>query len=654
VVELQQTEVGLDVLEPVHLVQGKTVDVAPGAAVLVEEVGVHGHVFLHGGAVGTGSRHADAPVSGSGAKEVVVARSGTRRKRVWGVVVLAVIAVVVGIATTVVAAVAAPERITSLWVSATIADDGSARVEEVIDYDFGGHQRHGIFRTVPGLRTSAPVDVSSPDAPDSYTLTGSFPPELKIGDPDRTVSGEHRYVLRYTVDGVASNGALAWDAVGTEWQVDIEDVEVHVLAPTSLTGQRCVTGTTGSTGRCAIDQPEPGHLETHVDRVPSGEGVTVFATAGEPLATAPTQPSPPAQAAAAPRTGTSPAVPGLLAGVLALVLGLLTMQVLRRAGRERVPATGVPALGAPGEEARIDLEELGGYAAPTSTLPAGLSAAQGGVLLADGVRNEHKAAWLVEQAVAGTIELTGGEGWDAKDMALVRLAPGDAGAQRLLDTAFRGRQVVVLGRYDRDFAGMWKQLGEELSRWRRGSGLWDTAADSRTVLVRVLGAVAGLVGVGLAVLGGWLSAEQVLLPLVLAGVGGVLAGAGFAGLVRGWELKVLTPAGSAAWLQAESLRQFLAQSPPTAIDEAVADGRLGIYTAWALALGQAKRWKELASSTTVPGRRGYYNDPYYRYAVYSPVFLHSCSTASTAPSSSSGGGGGGVGGGAGGGGGGSW
>jgi hypothetical protein len=172
----------------------------------------------------------------------------------------------------------------------------------------------------------------------------------------------------------------------------------------------------------------------------------------------------------------------------------------------------------------------------------------------------------------------------------------------------------------------------------------------------VVGALVGVVGIGLAVLGGWLSAEQVTLPVVLAGVGGVLAGAGFAGLVRGWELKVLTPEGSAAWLQVESLRQFLAQSPPTAIDEAVADGRLGTYTAWALALGQAQRWKELASSTTVPGRRGYYSDPYYRYALYSPVFVHSCSTASTAPSSSSsgGGGGGGVGGGAGGGGGGTW
>jgi hypothetical protein len=585
---------------------------------------------------------------------VLVARSGTRRKRVVGIVVLAVIAVVVGIATTVVAAVVAPERITSMWVSATVADDGSAQVEEVIDYDFGGHQRHGIFRDVPGLRTSAPIEVTSPDAPDSFTVTGSFPPQIKIGDPDETMSGQHRYVLRYTVDNVAPNGRLAWDAVGTDWQVGIETAEIHVVAATALSGERCVRGKTASTESCDLALVEPGHLAARVDDLPSGQGVTVYATAGEPLATAPVQPEPGPPVAAA-RTGASPVVLGLLAFVLALLAGLLTMRVLRRAGRERVPATGIPALGAPGEEARIDLEELGSHAAPTSTLPSGLSAAQGGVLLADGVRNEHKAAWLVEQAVAGTIELTS-DTWDAKDMSLVRLAPGDAGAQRLLDTGFRGRQVIVLGRYDRDFAGMWKQLGEELSLWRKASGLWDTAADTRTVLVRVLGTLAGLVGAGLAVLGAWLSAGQVTLPLVLAGAGGVLVGIGFAGLVQGWELKVLTPAGSAAWLQAESLRQFLEQSPPTAIDEAVADGRLGIYTAWALALGQARRWKELASSATVPGRRGYYNDPYYRYAVYSPVFLHSCSTASTAPSSSSsgGGGGGGVGGGAGGGGGGSW
>src|SRR4051794_3807381 len=325
------------------------------------------------------SRVHDAPMQqypcriGSEQRRWPVARSATHRKRVVGVVVLVVLAVVVAIATSVVAAAGAPERITSLWVSATVTDDGSAQIQEVIDYDFGGHSRHGIFRDVPGLRTSAPIEVSSPDAPDSSTVTGSFPPQIKIGDPDRTVSGQHRYVLRYTLDGVAPGGRLAWDAVGTGWPVDVDDVEVHVVAATSLSGQRCVAGGTGSTASCAIDEPEPGHLVAHVDHLSSGKGVTVFATAGEPVATAPVLPDPPSPVAVE-RTGTSPLVPGLLAGALALLIGLLTMRVLRRAGRERVPATGIPALGAPGEEARIDLEELGGYAAPTSTLPAGLSA----------------------------------------------------------------------------------------------------------------------------------------------------------------------------------------------------------------------------------------------------------------------------------------
>ena len=247
--------------------------------------------------------------------------------------------------------------------------------------------------------------------------------------------------------------------------------------------------------------------------------------------------------------------------------------------------------------------------------------------------------------------INGGQG--RAHAAVFRLAEPAQGEELSLSLIFERYYAPALGRFR--ISVTTDPRGAEARHPAEIEEILATAADSRTVLVRVLGTLAGLIGAGLAVLGGWLSATQTTLPLVLAAVGGVLAGVGFAGLVRGWELKVLTPAGSAAWLQTESLRQFLAQSPPTAIDEAVADGRLGTYTAWALALGQAKRWKELATTTTVPGRRGYYSDPYYRYAVHSPVFVHSCSTASTAPSSSSsGGGGGGVGGGAGGGGGGSW
>ena len=101
----------------------------------------------------------------------------------------------------------------------------------------------------------------------------------------------------------------------------------------------------------------------------------------------------------------------------------------------------------------------------------------------------------------------------------------------------------------------------------------------------------------------------------------------------------------------ESLRQFLASSPPTAVDQAVATEQVGRYTAWAVALGEAERWSQLTSKVSLAAgspydRRGMY------YAGYAPVFVTSFSRTSVNPSSSSGGGG--VGSGAGGGGVGSW
>jgi uncharacterized membrane protein len=109
-------------------------------------------------------------------------------------------------------------------------------------------------------------------------------------------------------------------------------------------------------------------------------------------------------------------------------------------------------------------------------------------------------------------------------------------------------------------------------------------------------------------------------------------------------------------MRVESLRQFLAQSPPTAVDEVTASGHIGRYTPWAVALGEAQRWAQLASKignhAALP-----YDTRGLLYAGYAPMFVTHCCTSSTASSASSGGGGGGgvsVGGGAGGGGGSSW
>jgi hypothetical protein len=207
-------------------------------------------------------------------------------------------------------------------------------------------------------------------------------------------------------------------------------------------------------------------------------------------------------------------------------------------------------------------------------------------LLAGRALDQHKAAWLIDQAVAGVVDLVP-DGTADEAMVMVRLRSGDPAVARMLDIAFRGRDRVTLGGYDRDFARMWAALGRELSAWQDRSGLWDSDADRRARRIRVVGALAGVAGAIAAIVGGYYSARLAGLPVVLAGLGGALAGAGAACAVRGWEARVFTPEGSAAWMRVESLRQFLAQSPPTAVDAVIASGHIGRFTAWAVALGEA-------------------------------------------------------------------
>ncbi len=105
-------------------------------------------------------------VSWSGNGSGPFARMRTRTRRRVDVVLLAVGIAVTGAAAAIGAAAGDTERATALWVGAWLTDDGSARIVEVIDYDFGSEARHGIFRDVPGLSPDARVVVSSPTAPD--------------------------------------------------------------------------------------------------------------------------------------------------------------------------------------------------------------------------------------------------------------------------------------------------------------------------------------------------------------------------------------------------------------------------------------------------------------------------------------------------------
>jgi len=578
--------------------------------------------------------------------------SRARARRRVDLLLVAVGGLLVAVVTAGFAAAGDGERVTGMWAGAEVAADGGATVVEVIDYDFGPQAKHGIFRDVPGLRADDPgaVRVSSGTAPADVQLSPSGGgTRIRVGDPNRTVTGRHRYRIEYPLGGVAPGGVLAWDAVGTGWTVPIGAVEVHVAAPFEFRDVRCVRGGVSAEDPCAsAAQAEPGRLDATESGLDPGEGVTVYAT-GTPIGAAPSLPEPPAGAPVDPGTGVLP--PALLAVVAALAAAALTSRVVRRAGRERVAAGGAAeaAWAEPGREMLVDPVALGDLATIEFAPPRELTAPQGGVLLAEAVRGEHQAAWLIGAAIDGYLDLE--QGGRSRNVTLVRRPHTDGPATVLIDRIFDGRNRVILGTYDASFAEGWRGIGAELRDWQRGSGLWDPAGDRRRLVALVCGSLAGLVGFALAGLGGVLANRQGAAFLALVAVGALGAGAGIAAVVRAWELRVRTPTGSGLWLRVESFRRFLAGSEAHHADEAAKRGVLREYTAWAVAVGEIDRWSRAVAASSVAA------DPAaaatVSYAMLGPSLSRAAASSAVEPSSS-GGGGGGVGGGAGGGGGGSW
>jgi len=187
------------------------------------------------------------------------------------------------------------EVIENFDVHIDLHEDGSFTVTEEILYDFENAQRHGMFRTIP---TSHPQDASSwykeryidIDVQSVRMDGGSVPYEIttpgdaikiKIGDPNKTITGLHTYTLVYEVAGALSQTGdvteLYWNATGHGWNIPIgvTRVEIHAPRGTLKTAQACYVGTRGSTERCSVGRGHDG-MSLFIGRALSpGEGVTV-------------------------------------------------------------------------------------------------------------------------------------------------------------------------------------------------------------------------------------------------------------------------------------------------------------------------------------------------------------------------------------------
>ena len=167
------------------------------------------------------------------------------------------------------------ESTPSFSVDIEIQPSGDLLITETIVQEFGSTARHGIFRYIPDrLRYDdrydrvTPIDLVSvtatpPGTPadvETSSDSGSF--VIRIGDPDRTVTGRHTYTIVYRVEGAmngfADHDELYWNAIGDRWEQSIGEMHVRVEGPAPITRSACFQGPFGSTLGCERFQVKNG------------------------------------------------------------------------------------------------------------------------------------------------------------------------------------------------------------------------------------------------------------------------------------------------------------------------------------------------------------------------------------------------------------
>jgi hypothetical protein len=577
------------------------------------------------------------------------------------------------------------ERMTSFDINVTVNDDGSADFVEHIVWDFGATEHHGIDRVLVTQQhldddkehdRKYPLhvlDVTSPDAPAQFKVTdqGAGRERIRIGDPNRTITGTHEYTIRYRLDGVVnaqpSDDELYWNVTGNEWNAPIERTTVTVHSANGVTRVTCFAGFTSSSDPCTSSElGADGRTATFAQGPLSpGEQLTIVAglkdvngDAVEPQPFLVDRPKPFSFSRAFEPT---PVTVGS-ATALALVFAGLVASAQWRVGRDR------RAIGAPTDIAFATSSSpsepvplFGDMQSPVEFVPPdGIRPGELGVLRDEVAHTTDVSATIIDLAVRGYLrieEIADVDG-DVDDYRFVRLPKNDRllpYESYLLTELFESGPEVELSSLKNTFAKSLAEVKNQLYGDVVSRGWFDSRPDRVRIKWFLIGAALAVASGGLTyVLASNTHYGLIGLPVLVAGL--ALA-------VGSKWMPRRTAVGHGVYKRVEGFGEFIEHSEKHRAEWAERKHLFTEYLPYAIAFGATKQWaRTLESLGAPPPQSGGW---YVGYAPYSWVAFSdrmssfSSSAASTLSSTPGGSGasgfsGGSAGGGGGGGGGGSW
>jgi uncharacterized membrane protein YgcG len=496
-------------------------------------------------------------------------------------------------------------------ITVTPVGENGLRIREVVDEDFGTADKHGYQRIIPndfGVPTD--VEATSPDAPDAVSVTDTFDgqTQIRIGDPNTTVSGQHRYVLTYTLpDARLTTGQLALDIIGTDETLGTDEFEV-VVTGLELDDPLCNVGSQGASGGCTL-APDGATFQTVIAPLEAGQGVTIGGTiVGRTDAVDVPEPPIPDRRS----DNNVPLAAAMLPLGAASAGGVYAWA--RRRGRNEVFAGGAADAaygssapfappGSPPPPTRLVADEDMAKLATTEFVPPkGIDPWQGAVLMKEHIDDDSVSAWFSGQAAKDIITVVKDDGDVVLGMG-PKYATAPAADAAILGTLFTSGPSVRLDGYDKDFATAWRAVRAEEERSIAESGYWKrmppggggcSSALSLPVLI--------FAGFWLFIAAG--SVLTALLGLVAGPIGALLFGLVVPALAAYAMYRSMLPArsatGSALAIRTESFRRFLAASEGRHVEWAWKQGLLREYSAWAVALGAASTWERAMEASSVP------------------------------------------------------